>query len=210
MAERDRANLAGLRRLSTKLQLNAKEMDRLARQIKAKPGVVAVSLTRDRKIVSFIARIVCNVEALRDGLSIFHETGLIYFWTRAWLERKTPRFQICAVSFCAHAPERLAERSDVPIQTALLPEIDTEAQEIFRRWDREAVIFEDVDDCYPAISAGVWAGGHDEMEPEPGWGINTIFDPSLPIVSARTFLSAEELRPSVGIRRKDDPAWCIT
>ena len=205
MAERDRADLAGLWHLAAKLRPNAKGVDRLARQIKAKPGVISVSLTRDRKIVSFIARIVCDVEARRDGQSIFHETGLIYFWTRAWLERKTPRFQIGAVSFCAHALERLVERSDVPIEATLLPEIDTEAQEIFRRWERESVIQEDGDDYYPAIRAGVWAGGHDEMAPDPEWGINPISDPSLPIFSARTFLSAEEMKPTVWLRWKDDP-----
>ena len=108
---------------------------------------------------------------------------------------------------CAHALDRLVEPSDIPIETALLPEIDTEAQGILRCWDWEAVILEDGDDYYPRIRACVWAGGHDEVEQEPGLGIKPISDPSLPIFSAWTFLSAEEMRPTVCLHWKDDPAY---
>lgn len=72
MVERDQADLVGFRRLAAKLRLNTRGMDRLATPIMAKPDLVGVSLTRDRKIVSCIAWIVCDVESRRDGRSIFH------------------------------------------------------------------------------------------------------------------------------------------
>ena len=43
MAERDRADLTGFRRLAAKLQLNTRGMDRLATQIMAKPDLVGVA-----------------------------------------------------------------------------------------------------------------------------------------------------------------------
>lgn len=43
MAERDRADLIGFRRLAAKLGLNTRGMDRLATQLMAKPDLVGVA-----------------------------------------------------------------------------------------------------------------------------------------------------------------------
>lgn len=114
--------------------------------------------------------------------------------------------RMTAVSFCCHALERLVERSDHDLQSTLLPQVDAEAQAIFRGWDRAARIEEAGDEYYPAALPGLWAGGHDLMSLEADWGIISPGAPCLPVFSARTFLSETEMRPTVWLRWKDDPS----
>lgn len=66
-----------------------------------------------------------------------------------------------------HALERLVERSDLALHTALLPQLDAEAQTIFRGCDRAARIVEAGDEYYPAETPGLWAERHDEMALDP-------------------------------------------
>lgn len=112
---------------------------------------------------------------------------------------------LSAASFCTHALERLVERSDIDLRTARVPQVDAEAQAIFRGWDRAARIVDAGDEFYPAATAGLWAGGHDDLALDPDWN---LFHPSgrPPIFSARTFLSEAEMCPTVWLRWKDDPA----
>lgn len=139
------------------------------------------------------------------GETAFHETGLIYLRARVGLVGRGMGFHLSAVSFCRHALERLVERSTLALDAALLPQVDNEAQAIFRAWDRNALISEAGDEYYPAALPGVWAGGHDEMALDPDWNLRNSCG-MLPVFSARTFLSAEEMRPTVWLRGKDDPS----
>jgi hypothetical protein len=114
-------------------------------------------------------------------------------------------FDLSAVNFCGHALERLVERTEIDLRTALLPRIDAEAQEILRGWDRQARIIDADDEYFPAATPGLWAGGHDEMALDADWGLYNGCG-RLPVFSARTFLSEAEMRPTVWLRWKDDPA----
>lgn len=204
-AERDAPNMPGLFRLAAGLRPNAKAVERLALQLKARPGVVRVTMARNGKSLTFITRSVREVEARVEGETAFQETGLIYLPAAVGMTGPMLGFHLTAVSFCAHALERLVERSSVDLQSAaLLPQIDTEAQAIFRGWDRAARIAEDGDEYYPAATPGLWAGGHDEMGIEPDWNLFNACG-RLPIFSARTYLSEAEMRPTVWLRWKDDP-----
>ena len=136
---------------------------------------------------------------------MFHETGLIYLRARGGMIGPGLGFQLSAVSFCAHALERLVERSDIDLQNVLLPQVDAEAQAIFRGWNRAARILNAGDEYYPAATPGIWAGGHNEMALDQDWGLSNGCG-RLPVFSARTFLSEAEMRPTVWLRWKDDPA----
>lgn len=208
MAERSPADMAVLIRTASELRPNAKSAQRLAARIAGRAGVVRAALTRDRKGLTFIARTVRDVEAQVSGETAFHETGLIYLRVQVGLAAGRMGFQLSAVSFCRHALERLVERSDLPLDAALLPQVDAEAVTIFRGWEHAARIAEAGDDYYPAAYPGVWAGGHDLMALDPDWSLRNASG-HLPVFSARTFLSPAEMRPTVWLRWKADPACCM-
>ncbi|MEH7829837.1 hypothetical protein [Gemmobacter denitrificans] len=205
MADRAASDMPGLFRIAAGLRPNAKAVERLALRLKGRPGVVRVAMAPGGKGLSLITRAVRAVEARVEGATVFHETGLIYLRARVGMVGPILGLRLSAVSFCAHALERLVERSDIDLQNALLPQVDAEAQAIFRGWDRAARIEEAGDEYYPAASPGLWAGGHDEMALDPDWGLSNGCG-RLPVFSARTFLSEAEMRPTVWLRWKDDPA----
>lgn len=207
-ADRDSADLPGLFALVAGLRPNPKGIDRMAARLRAQPGIARVALTPDQKSLRFTARAVRRVEAQVHGETAFHETSLIYVRSLAQASSGQVGFRVSGVSFCGHALERLVERSDLPL-TALLPAINAEAQAIFRGWDRSARIAEDDDEYYPASAPGVWAGGHDRMRVEPDWGLTPDAGAHIPIFSVRTFLSAAEMRPTLYLRWKNDPACRI-
>lgn len=190
------------------LRPNRKGLERLAARIKDRPGVCRVALTKDGKALTFVTRARREVTAQVEGEQLFHETGLIYLRSEVGMIGSTLAFQLSAVSFCGHALERLVERSDLPLDRPLLPQVDDEARAIFRGWDRNARITEDGDEFYSAATPGLWAGGHDELAMEADWN---LFNTSgrVPIFSARTFLSPSQMRPTVWLRWKDDPTCRI-
>lgn len=204
-ADRESADLPALFTLAAGLRPNPKGLDRMATRLGTQRGVTRVALTACRKSLSFTARTIRQVEARVQGKTAFLETGLIYVRARANLAGGRFGYRISAVSFCAHALERLVERSKVRLDAPLLKVIDVEAQAIFRGWDKGAQIVEDDDEFYSGSSAGVWAGGHDAMSLEPDWGLTIDLLPALPIFTVRTFLSPTEMRPTVYLRWKDDP-----
>jgi hypothetical protein len=205
MADRTAPDLPALFRMAADLRPNAKAVERLAGRMVGRPGVVRVVKTEGGKALTFVTRAVRAVEARVEGATVFHETGLIYLRARVGMMGPGLGFHLSAVSFCTHALERLVERSDHDLQAPLLAQVDAEALAIFRGWDRAARIVDAEDEYYPAATPGLWAGGHDAMALDPEW---TLFSGSghLPVFSARTFLSEAEMRPTVWLRWKDDPA----
>lgn len=208
IAERTTPDMPGLFRMAAGFRPNAKAVERLALRLERRPGVARVVMARDRKSLTFVTRAVRAVEARVEGETVFQETGLIYL--RVTVGRQGARFgfYLTAVSFCAHALERLVERSNIDLQTALLPQVDAEAQAIFRGWDRASLIRDADDEYYSATTPGLWAGGHDEMALDPDWNLSHDGG-RMPIFSARTFLSEAQMRPTVWLRWKDDPACRI-
>jgi len=205
MAEQTATDLPGLIRLAADLRPNAKGVERLGKRLKGRPGVTRVSVARARTGLTFIARTVREIETRTANETAFRETSLIYLRARVGMASSRLCFELSAVSFCHHALERLVERSDVGLNSGLLSQVDIEAQAVFRAWHREARITEADDEYYPAALPGLWAGGHDEMSVEQDW--NLVNDCGrLPIFSARTFLSEAEMRPTVWLRWRDDPA----
>lgn len=205
MARRAAPHLPGLFRCAADLRPNRKSVERIAARLKSRPGVIRAARTGDCKGLTFIVREVRSVEARVEDQIVFEETGLIYLRAGVRLAGSRLGVHLSAVSFCLHALERLVERSDVPLQSALLPQVDAEALAIFRAWARGGVLTDTGDEYYPAAAPGVWAGGHDELSMDPDWGLSNPKG-HLPIFSARTFLSEAEMRPTVWLRWKDDPS----
>lgn len=204
-AEQIAPDLPGLFRMAADLRPNSKGVERLATRMKGRPGVARVSVAHDRMSLTFTARVVREIETRADNQTVFNETGLIYLRAKVGLTARRLCFELSAVIFCLHALERLVERSNVTLASGLLPQIDIEAQAIFRAWNRGTRIAEAGDEYYPGDMRGLWAGGHDEMAIEQDW--NLVNDCGrLPIYSARTFLSEAEMRPTVWLRWKDDPS----
>jgi len=203
-ADRAAPDLPDLLRMAADLRPNAKALERLARRIMRRPGVSRVVLARNGKGLSFTIRAVRMLDTRVEGQTAFHETGLVYL--RAQVRKPGPSTdcRLTAVSFCAHALERLVERSDHDLRTALLPQVDAEAEAIFLGWDRGARIEDGDDEYYRAVKPGLWAGGHDEMAADAGWNLSGGSG-ALPVFSARTFLSGAEMRPTVLLRWRDDP-----
>jgi hypothetical protein len=209
VAARSALDLPGLFEMTAGLRPNAKGLERLAARLKARPGVVRVVLARDGKGLTFTARAVRAVEAQVEGETAFHETGLIYLRARVSLGADGIGYHLGAVSFCRHALERLVERTDLPLDTALLPKVDAEAQAIFRGSDQAARIIDEGDEFFPAAAQGVWAGGYDGLAMEADWGLMAIGSQNVPIFSVRTFLSPDQMRPTVWLRWKNDPSCRI-
>lgn len=208
-AGRQGADLPGLFGLAAELRPNPKGLERMAARLAVRAGMVRVALSPCRRRLAFTARALHRVEARVGGETAFHEAGLIYLRARAEMAQGRLGFRIRAVGFCGHALERLVERSEVPLDRALLPVVDAEAGAIFRSWDRGAWIVEGGDEFHRAAAPGLWAGGHDGMAADPDWGLATRDLPPVPIFSARTFLGPGQMRPTVYLRWKDDPACRI-
>lgn len=203
MAERADADIPTLFRMAAELRPNKKSLDRVAARIKARPGIVRVTLNADQKGITFIARMARDVEARVEGATAFQEAGLIYLRVRVVFGWQGVGLQLSASNFCRHAVERLVERSAIPLEEGLLPQLDREAAALFRNWDCAALIAEAGDEFYPAVASGIWAGGHDEMAVGADWGLSDLVG-RLPLFSVRTFLSEAEMRPTIWLRWKNN------
>lgn len=207
-AQQTPPDVIGLIRMAATFRPNEKSVDRLASRLQRRAGVIRVSKPPEGKALSIVLRAVRDIDAQVDGEKVFQETGLIYLRAKVRLTATGIAFNLSAVSFCCHALERLVERSKFSFNTSLLTQVDAEALTIFRAWDRAARIVDCQDEFYPSASYGVWAGGHDEMELDPDWQLVGCRG-KLPIFSARTFLSPAEMRPTLYLRWKDDPAYQV-
>ena len=202
-AEAQAADMARLVTLAREFRPNPKAMARLAARLRVLKGVLRV--TAEGASLTVTARLVREVQMQVEGATLFQETGLIYHRLRISLVGGMLTVLPSAVSFSRHALERLVERSDLALDRPILPEVDLAARRILRAWDAGALITEGGDLFAPAPRSGLWAGGIDEMDLEADWGLASRAM-SLQVFSARTFLSETEMRPTLWLRWRDDPA----
>jgi hypothetical protein len=205
MAARTTPDLPGLFAIAARMRPNRKAMTRLGLRLTARPGVIRVAVAPDATALTFTTRAVREVEARVEGNAAFRETGVIYLRARVSMTGHAVGFGLSAISFGPHALERLIERSDIPLHAPILTHLDAEAQAIFRGWDRDALIHDASDEYYPAATPGLWAGGHDLMALDPDWRLVNGCG-QLPIFSARTYLTEAQMRPTLWLRWKNDPA----
>ncbi len=195
------ADLPRLFNMASEMRPNRKARERLALRVQAMRGVVRVALVGEAVVM--VVRNRCEAVTRVEGCEAFRETAL--FYTRVRVE-VGGAFHLSRASFCQHALERLVERSPVALDQ-LLPAVDAEAVALLRNAARAAVIL-DAGDCYAtAVQQGVWAGSLDECGLEPEWDLTC--PGAVPLFSARTFLSPEEMRPTVWARWRRDPALSV-
>lgn len=206
-AGRDDANLPGLFAQVSGLAPNAKAIERLAGRVARVPGVVQVSRANGGAGLVIVARSLRHMVNTVNGGALFDEVALVY--TRIHLRpgRNGTTLYLHSASFCRHALERLVERSSVALNLPLLPAIDAEAVRLLRHQIAGRVIEDAGDNLIRAGVPGVWAGGFDLMLPEQDWGLILQDGASrVPVFSVRSFLAPAQMRPTLWLKWKDDPA----
>ncbi|WP_347268606.1 hypothetical protein [Paracoccus sp. (in: a-proteobacteria)] len=178
---------------------NRKALERAARRLGKQPGVVRVALNQAGLTV--MARNVRQATNVKESVELFSEDVILYTTIRIEFRGGFTCYHIGRASFCLHALERLIERSAVPVNRPLLPALDAEFIATVRSFRADAMIADDGEHFLRGVQEGLWAGGIDEIAPEAGWpeGCSKV-----PIFSVRTFLSPEEMRPTLWLRWKND------
>lgn len=190
------------------LRPNARAVERHAQRLGRMPGVVGI--TRGAEGLVLVLR---NVRAMvsRDGSEeLFTETTLFYTRMAVRRDRLGTGFKLSRASFCLHALERLVERTEVALDRPLLPVVDAEAARLLRGVARGDTIGDDGDWHLRAGQPGTWSGSLDRSAPEADWGLSYGHDEACIVVfAARTFLSPAEMRPTLWLRWRDDPALTL-
>ncbi|MBW0158411.1 hypothetical protein [Sedimentimonas flavescens] len=195
-AEREQAEISEIISELRGRPLGEKARTRLARRLRNRAGVVRAAMTPDLKSIILVLRNVRNVLTRSDGVDLFSEPQLVYTRLVVTSGRTLIRFAIDRISFCAHALERLVERSSCGL-SFFLDVVDQEASRLLR-WIASDRVLHESGDCYLGCEHGVWAGSLDEAEPEPGWFLRV--DPEarrMPIFSIRTYLGEAQMKPLV-------------
>ena len=185
---------------------NAKSAKRLLARAKRRAGVTNVSGSPCGKSFLVVGRYVKTMMFKKpDELLEYSDTVITYIGVRLQARRAGMSVWAAGLSFGKHALERFVERSDVDFHAPILPHIDAEAKQIFRSWENEEVIPERDGQHYRAMKPGTWSGFIQDVPMEREWGRFVSALPRLPMFCARTFLSDEEMRPTVWMRAYGAP-----
>lgn len=208
-ADTQSANMVRLINMVLTLRPNRKALERLGARLVRMSGVVRVRLAPDARGITLIARCSRRVVTCAEGVEVFQEEGLLYFRVKAALETGQVVLGFTALGYCLHALERLVERTDLPLDTPILPALDAEACAVFGQLDADAMIEDGADQFVRALKPGVWAASPDRMALDPDWGLCSRADVGILMISMRTFLGPDEMRPTLWLRWRADPACKI-
>lgn len=193
-AEKDCAdvarNLSELHHLAPNLQ----SRQRFARRLLRRPGVLSAVATRTGLRV--ILRSTLNVTLRKDGSECFTEPRICWLRITATAGRGVIGFSSRCIQVSLHTLQRRIQRTLCPLVDPL-KEMD-EAITRALHWLARNEPLHDRDDAFLPGRAGAWAGGIDEMAPDPAWGAAFASDPApLEVFSIRTFLAEEQMRPTL-------------
>lgn len=210
-ARRDEADLAGIFVIATAARPNRKAYERLATRLGRVSGVVRAAMAKDGQGIVVTARNLREVVTRAQAQDVFSETALIYTRIAVRCDHRGVRFRVSRAAFCLHALERLVERSSVALNGDLMTEVDTEASSLLRKLSENKTIHDSQDTFISALGAGVWAGSLDATELEPDWDLSyDDAEARVPVFSARTFLGPDQMRPTVYLAWKNDPAMQVS
>lgn len=180
---------------------NAKSVKRLMARAKRQTGVTNVSASSCGKRFLLVGRYVKTMTFQKpDELLKYNNQAITYIGVRFQARRAGISIWTAGVSVGKHAIERFVERSEVDFHAPILPHIDAEAKQIFQSWENEEVIPEHDGQHYRAMMPGTWSGWVQDFPIECEWGRFVSVLPRLPMFCVRTFLSDEEMRPTVWMR----------
>lgn len=192
------------------MHANRKALERTHGRLARLAGIVKASILADGGGVVIVLRNRREVMTQVEMTDIFAEPSLLYTRIVVRPGKHGTSYSLVRLSFCLHALERFVERSDVAIDRPILPAVDAEAVRLLRHAWQNKVIEDNGDTFFGALKQGVWAGSIDRSAAEDDWGLrSTKSDAAIPLYSIRTFLSPEEMRPTVWLKWKEDPTCCI-
>lgn len=182
------------------MRANAKAMQRMAARFAGQRGVVRVGRAPDGSRITLYARNHREVRTRHAAQDLFAEEALVYSRIRLRCAKGQVMVAITRASFCRHAVERWVERSAVATGQRVLADLDKEAVALLQAMALHRG-FDDAGDRYfPALQAGVWAGSLDATGLEAEWGLAPVDGGNVPVFSARTFLAADQMRPTVWLK----------
>ena len=204
-AQAQEGDLARVVHMTRDLAPNAKSRDRMAVRLQALCGVVRVGLAGDAVVA--VLRHRRRVTLRAEGTDVFTEDALFYTRLAIHAGRGNTAYRLTRASFCLHALERLVERSPVALDRPLLAAMDAEAVAVLRRCARADLIADGDDHFARATGQGLWAGSLDRSEMEADWDLGYANpEAQVPVFSARTYLSPDEMRPTLWARWQGDPS----
>ncbi|HEV8035592.1 hypothetical protein [Yoonia sp.] len=200
-ARKEPANVRDIMLKIREIRPGLKARIRLVKQIKKMPGVITGSYSSSGTVRT-VYREVVAMQTRHEEEELFTEDVLLYSAVFAESTRTRRSLHIARVSLNYHAIERLIERSDCEIGPGFLGLIDREANHILKELARDMCISHNEDEFIRSSYCGVWAGSIDASRPDPEWFASEA-DPKAPIFSVRTFLSPDEMHPSIWMKWND-------
>lgn len=192
------------------LRPNRKSLSRVVLRLRGMRGIIGAGIVAEGAGLAIVLRSLRSIVTRAEACDLFAETALIYTRLRVRVQRGHVYCDLARASFCLHALERLVERSSVPLSAPLLPVIDAEGVALLRSFVAGDLHEDNGDNFVSAREAGVWAGSTDHTEVEDGWGlVCTTPGMPVPIYSARTFLSPDEMRPTLWLKWRKDRALTV-
>lgn len=198
LARKKPANVRDIMLKIREIRPSLKARMRLAKQIKKMPGVITGSHSSSGTVRA-VYREVVAMQTRHEEQELFAEDVLLYSAVFAESTRTKRNLHIARVSLNYHAIERLIERSDCEIGPGFLELIDREANHILKELARDVSITHNEDEFIRSSYCGVWAGSIDASRPDPEWFASEA-DQKAPIFSIRTFLSPDEMHPSIWMK----------
>ncbi|SMX44424.1 hypothetical protein [Maliponia aquimaris] len=193
LAARDSAETAGILNEVHQMAPNIRSRQRFAARIRGRRGVVQALPTSQGLVV--VLRTVLGVDLRKDGVDCFREERIA--WTRFHVRtgKGLIVFKVHSVHATRHVMQRRVERSDCPL-SGLLGDMDAAMVRALSRLAKGDVLT-DRDDAYLPARRGVWAGGTEVTQVDPGWGPAFRKAAPMEIFAIRTFLGEAEMRPTV-------------
>lgn len=208
-AQAEECELARVVKMARDLAPNPKSRDRLAIRLQALRGVVRVGLAGEEVVA--VLRHRRQVTMRVQGMDAFCENALFYTRVAIRACRGSTAYRLTRASFCLHALERMVERSTVALDRPLLAAVDAEAVAVLRGCVRTELIADGEDHFLRSTGQGLWAGSLDSSEVEADWDLAYANpEAQVPVFSARTYLSPEEMRPTLWARWQADPRLKMT
>ena len=179
-------------------------LGRARRRILGQPGVLRTGLLPEGRGLSVTLRNWRQIVTRFNGEPVFSEPAIIYTLAVYEAGRTVSRLKLARASFSPHALERLVERTALSLDMPLLVAVDREASMVLAALLDKASIEDEGDFYISAFQPGVWARNLDQEEPEPDLAACLPGEASLPLFSVRTFLSPDEMRPTLWLRWRRD------
>lgn len=198
------------------LRPNKVSLKRVAARAQGTRGLTFLKLSPCQTRARSLMREVVRVTFKNDDETLFDEDQISYTAFSAEFADGVPKFAMMKIGFSRHSIERFIERTEVPVDQAILPYLDEEAlhiARIFMQWlptnaEKQPIVFgfkgEDV--VYTGLrhQRGVWVNSIDRSDVVSTYQLisDDGHDGGL-YVNVRTHLNEETMKPNILTRYMD-------